>query len=74
MFFIIMEQLINKASNRTISFWYGARNRRELFYRDIFDQLALDQGNFRWTVALSAQEPDEQWPGGTGCSAFSYSL
>jgi len=63
---IILDQLVNKASGRTISLWYGARNRRELFYQDIFDQLALEHDNFSWTAALSGQESDEKWQGPRG--------
>ena len=63
---IILDQLLNRSSSRTISFWYGARNRREIFYREIFDQLVLDHENFSWTVALSEQDPDEHWQGATG--------
>jgi len=63
---IILDQLVNKASSRTISFWYGARNRRELFYQDIFDQLALDHENFSWTTVLSNPDRDEQWHGPSG--------
>jgi Na(+)-translocating NADH:ubiquinone oxidoreductase F subunit len=63
---IILDQLVNKSSNRTLSFWYGARNRREIFYQEIFDQLALDHDNFSWTIALSDQDPDEHWQGPKG--------
>jgi len=63
---IILDQLVNKASSRTISFWYGARNRREFFYQGIFDQLALKHENFSWTTALSNPDPDEQWQGPSG--------
>jgi Na(+)-translocating NADH:ubiquinone oxidoreductase F subunit len=63
---IILDQLLNKNSSRTISFWYGARNRRELFYQEVFDQLALDHDNFSWTAALSGQESDEKWQGPRG--------
>jgi Na+-transporting NADH:ubiquinone oxidoreductase subunit F len=63
---IILDQLVNKASGRTISLRYGARNRRELFYQEVFDQLALDHDNFRWTAALSSPEPDEQGQGPGG--------
>jgi Na(+)-translocating NADH:ubiquinone oxidoreductase F subunit len=63
---IILDQLVNKTSSRTISLWYGARNCRELFYQEVFDQLALDHDNFSWTAALSGQEPDEHWQGPRG--------
>ncbi len=63
---IILDQLLNKAGGRIISFWYGARNYRELYYQETFDQLALDHDNFSWTAVLSDQEPDERWQGPRG--------
>ncbi len=63
---IILDQLFNKSSARTMSFWYGARKCPDVFYRATFDQLALDHDNFSWTVALSDPEPDEQWTGPIG--------
>jgi len=63
---MIMDQLVNRTSQRPISFWYGARNRDELFYADTFDQLVLDYENFSWHVALSEPHPDDQWHGPMG--------
>jgi Na+-transporting NADH:ubiquinone oxidoreductase subunit F len=60
----ILDQLLRVHTNRPISLWYGARNRRELFYDDLFDRLEDEHDNFRWTVALS--EPEEDWNGEVG--------
>ncbi|MBR9885676.1 MAG: NADH:ubiquinone reductase (Na(+)-transporting) subunit F [Oceanospirillales bacterium] len=62
----IFDQLKRLDSKRTISFWYGARNTRELFYVDEFDRLAKEHDNFSWTVALSDPRPEEEWQGETG--------
>jgi len=63
---IMLEQLLVRGSQRRISFWYGARNRGELFYTDTFEQLATEHKNFSWNVALSGPAPDDQWQGPTG--------
>ncbi len=65
---IILDQLKNKNSHRHINFWYGARNRSDVFYDETFDQLALEHNNFSWHVALSEVESDkgDQWHGLTG--------
>jgi Na+-transporting NADH:ubiquinone oxidoreductase subunit F len=63
---LILDQLIGVSTRRPISFWYGARSRRELFYADQFDALAAAHPNFRWTVALSEPQPDDAWSGPTG--------
>ncbi|TFH23807.1 MAG: NADH:ubiquinone reductase (Na(+)-transporting) subunit F [Myxococcales bacterium] len=63
---IILDQLLRLGSARKISFWYGARNRRELFYDEQFDGLAADRENFRWCVALSEPRDEESWQGERG--------
>jgi len=63
---LILDQLIGIGTKRPISFWYGARSRREIFYADQFDALAKAHPNFRWTVALSEPQPDDGWSGPRG--------
>ena len=63
---MILEQLQAKRSERQMSFWYGARNLRELCYRDEFAALAREHENFRYVVALSQPEPADDWSGPTG--------
>ena len=62
----ILDQLKRLHSKRKISFWYGARNRQELIYKDEFDQLQKEHDNFEWHVVLSQPRPDDDWSGYTG--------
>lgn len=62
----IFDQLKRLSSTRKISFWYGARSLREAFYVDEFDQLAKDNENFTWHLALSDPLPEDNWEGKTG--------
>lgn len=62
----IFDQLCRLKSTRKISFWYGARSRREMFYVEDFDRLAAEHDNFTWNVALSDPLPDDNWDGYTG--------
>ena len=61
----IFDQLKRIRTDRKISFWYGGRNQRELFYVDEYDQLAAENSNFEWHIALSDQNL-EDWGGLTG--------
>ncbi len=62
----IFDQLKRLDSKRTITFWYGARSRREIFYEDEFDRLQEEHENFKWFVALSDPQPEDDWEGYTG--------
>jgi Na+-transporting NADH:ubiquinone oxidoreductase subunit F len=62
----IFDQLKRLKSKRRISFWYGARSRRELFYAEAFDRLQTEHDNFHWCVALSEPRPEDEWRGKTG--------
>ncbi|MBN6360817.1 NADH:ubiquinone reductase (Na(+)-transporting) subunit F [Providencia huaxiensis] len=62
----IFDQLRRLDSKRKISFWYGARSVREMFYTEDFDQLAAEHENFTWNVALSDPMPEDNWNGYTG--------
>lgn len=59
----IFDQLKRLHSDRKISFWYGARSLREMFYVEDFDGLAADNPNFSWHVALSDPQPEDNWSG-----------
>jgi len=61
----IFDQLLRIHTDRKITFWYGGRNERELFYVDEFDKLAQEHDNFEWHLALSDQNL-EGWDGYTG--------
>ena len=62
----IFDQLLRINSERKISFWYGARSLKEMFYVDDFNKLADSYENFEWHVALSDPQPEDNWVGLTG--------
>lgn len=62
----IFDQLKRLHSKRKISFWYGARSLREMFYVEDFDGLAKENPNFTWNVALSEPMPEDNWKGYVG--------
>jgi Na+-transporting NADH:ubiquinone oxidoreductase subunit F len=62
----IFDQLMRIKTDRKMSFWYGARSKREMFYVDHFDKLAKQNDNFEWHVALSDPQPEDNWEGDTG--------
>lgn len=62
----IFDQLMRLGSKRKMSFWYGARSLREMFYVEDFDRLQAEHDNFEWHVALSDPQPEDSWQGLTG--------
>jgi Na+-transporting NADH:ubiquinone oxidoreductase subunit F len=62
----IFDLLRRLKSKRKITFWYGARSKREMFYVEDFDMLARENENFEWHVALSDPLPDDNWDGYKG--------
>ncbi|MDD9952063.1 MAG: NADH:ubiquinone reductase (Na(+)-transporting) subunit F [Zetaproteobacteria bacterium] len=62
----IFDQLRRIKTDRKMTFWYGARSKREMFYDDEFDQLQSENANFNWHVALSDPLPEDNWDGYTG--------
>lgn len=62
----IFDQLRRIKTKRKMTFWYGARSLRELFYKEEYDQLQEENENFKWFVALSDPQPEDNWSGLTG--------
>ena len=62
----IVHQLETLKSKRKISFWYGARNKNEIYYQKIFDQLEKKHENFDWQIALSDKQLSSDWKGFNG--------
>lgn len=62
----IFDQLRRLKSKRKITFWYGARSKREIFFQEDFDELAGENDNFEWHVALSDPMKEDEWEGYTG--------
>ncbi len=53
-------------TGRKVSFWYGARSVREMFYDDDFKKIAEKFPNFTYKVALSEPLPEDKWKGPVG--------
>jgi len=62
----IFDQFRRLNTNRSVSFWYGARSLREAFYVEDFDAIASEHTNFKWHLALSEPLPEDEWTGKTG--------
>ncbi|MDH3220100.1 MAG: NADH:ubiquinone reductase (Na(+)-transporting) subunit F [Gammaproteobacteria bacterium] len=62
----ILDLLETQHSERKITYWYGARSRRELYYEDVFEALQRKHDNFEWHPALSEPEEGDAWEGYTG--------
>ena len=62
----IFDQLRRLKSKRKMTFWYGARSLREMFYVNDFDTLQKENPNFKWNIALSEPKPEDNWTGYTG--------
>ena len=53
-------------TGRKISYWYGARSLREMFYWDEFKKIEEEFPNFSFHLALSDPKPEDNWEGHTG--------
>lgn len=62
----IFELFKERKTDRKVSFWYGGRSARELFYQDEFEQIAREFPNFSFNVALSDALPEDNWTGYQG--------
>jgi len=50
-------------STRKVSYWYGARSKREVFYEETFRKIERDFPNFTFNLALSEPKPEDKWTG-----------
>ena len=62
----IYDLLKTRECKRKMSFWYGARSLREMFYDDEFKALEEKNSNFEYHVGLSDPLPEDNWTGHTG--------
>jgi Na+-transporting NADH:ubiquinone oxidoreductase subunit F len=53
-------------TDRKVTFWYGGRSKKELFYLEDFDAIKAEFPNFDYTIALSEPQPEDNWEGPTG--------
>jgi len=62
----IFDQLRRLKTKRKMTFWYGARSLREMFYVDDFNMLQAENENFTWHIGLSEPKPEDNWTGYVG--------
>ena len=62
----IFDLFQTKKTTRKVSFWYGARSLREVFYADEFAAIEKEFPNFKFHIALSEAKPEDKWTGYTG--------
>ena len=48
-------------TGRKVSYWYGGRSRRELFYLHYFEELEKQFPNFKMHLVLSEPLPEDNW-------------
>tara|TARA_Y100000996_G_scaffold124916_1_gene94249 strand:+ start:1174 stop:2406 length:1233 start_codon:yes stop_codon:yes gene_type:complete len=53
-------------TGRKVSYWYGARSKREMFYDEHFKDIEKKFPNFSYNVALSDPMDEDNWNGYTG--------
>jgi len=62
----IFHMFQTEKTDRKVSYWYGARSLREVFYDDEFEAIEKDFPNFKFNIALSEPMPEDKWSGYTG--------
>jgi Na+-transporting NADH:ubiquinone oxidoreductase subunit F len=62
----IFELFKQRRTTRKVSYWYGGRSLRELFYVDHFRTIEAEFPNFKFNIALSEPLPEDNWTGYTG--------
>ncbi len=62
----IFDQFRRIHTRRKVSFWYGARSKREMFYIQDFNDIQKENPNFKWYCALSNALPEDNWDGYKG--------
>ncbi|MBI1225366.1 MAG: NADH:ubiquinone reductase (Na(+)-transporting) subunit F [Bacteroidetes bacterium] len=55
-----------KTRDRQVSYWYGGRSSRELFYTEDFREIEREFPNFKYHIALSEPLPEDNWTGPVG--------
>jgi Na+-transporting NADH:ubiquinone oxidoreductase subunit F len=53
-------------TGRNVSYWYGARSLREIFYEEDFRAIEKKFPNFKFNIALSEAKEEDNWTGLTG--------
>lgn len=56
-------------TDRKVTFWYGGRSKRELFYLEDFRAIEREFPNFKFYVVLSEPLPEDNWKVKEDCEA-----
>lgn len=62
----IFDLFLTKKTKVPTTFWYGARSKQEIFYEDQFAEIAEQNPNFNFNIALSEPKPEDNWEGYVG--------
>ncbi|MFP4500395.1 MAG: NADH:ubiquinone reductase (Na(+)-transporting) subunit F [Candidatus Hydrogenedentota bacterium] len=62
----IFDQFKRLHTDRKVTYWYGARSLKEMFYEEDFNNIEAENDNFKWHIALSEPQPEDNWSGYTG--------
>ena len=62
----IFELFKNLKTGRKVTYWYGGRSLRELFYVEHFRKIEEQFPNFKFNIALSDPLPEDNWDGYKG--------
>lgn len=62
----IYDLYLTQKTDRVATFWYGGRSLRELFYVDEFRAIEKDNPNFKFNIALSEPQEEDNWDGYVG--------
>lgn len=62
----IVYHLFEKGTDRKVTYFFGARQKRDCFYMEEFQQLEKEHPNFKFVPALSMPVPEDKWTGETG--------
>jgi len=62
----IFHMFHTEKTDRKVTYWYGARSLREVFYDDEFEAIEKNFPNFKFNIALSEPLPEDNWTGYQG--------
>ncbi len=62
----IFDLFKTKHTKVPVTFWYGARSKREIFYEADFEKIEAENDNFKFHIALSEPKPEDNWTGYVG--------
>ena len=62
----IYDQFLTQKTDRKATFWYGGRSLRELFYVEEFQEIEKNNSNFKFNIALSEPQAEDNWNGYVG--------